>query len=247
MSALVGYESSSDEEEVPIPKAPTTSERNREATHFTVVKPRERSNNETLAPPSNLASGASPVGADVGPMLGPSMPEHMGSDTEQDPLSELQHSMSERDIIHHLTAAPHPMTSLPPSPPGSPNAALETKFKQFLELKAKGVHFNQDLARKATFRNPSLLPTLMVRIGLEEDEQYRTSLSQEVWDPSAFPPSVYKEGLLRSQQTLREQEAANKKGLSASGKRTIEFMSGGTSGNTSRDSTPGMPNKRRRP
>ncbi|KAK7885676.1 hypothetical protein LTR67_010027 [Exophiala xenobiotica] len=247
MSALVGYESSSDEEEVPIPKAPTGSERNRKPVGSTVVEPRGQSSNEELAPPSNWISGASAVSADVGPMLGPSMPEHMGSDAEQDPLSELQQSMSERDIIHHLTAASHPMTSLPPSPPGSPNPALEAKFKKFVELKAKGVHFNEDLARKATFRNPSLLPTLMVRVGLEEDDQYRTSLSQEVWDPSAFPPSVYKEALLRSQQSLREQEAANKKSLSASGRRTIEFTSGGTSGNTSRDSTPGMPNKRRRP
>jgi hypothetical protein len=155
--------------------------------------------------------------------------------------------MSELETIHDLTQATHPMTSIPPSPPGSPDPALNAKFKRFLEFKAKGVHFNEDLANKSTFRNPGLLATMTKRVGLEDHDQYRTSLPVDVFNPAGFPPSAYKEELLRSQQGLREQEQATKKSLSAAGKRNIEFASAGTSRSSSRESTAEMPNKRKRP
>jgi hypothetical protein len=183
-------------------------------------------------------------------MIGPAMPKqlHDTDDFTQDqgsPGSPQQ--ISEREAIHFLTQATYPMTSIPPSPPGSPNAALNTKFKRFLELKSKGVHFNEDLASKSAFQNPGLLASMMTRAGLEGDDQYKTSVPLEVFDPTGFPPSAYKEELLRSQQSLKEQEQAMKKSLSATGKRAIEFTSGEMSAASSRESTPGMPTKRKRP
>ncbi|KAL6250296.1 hypothetical protein RBB50_002597 [Rhinocladiella similis] len=241
MSALVAYESSSDEDDV----ADGNAGRDHDAT-TSIARGHHDHQSDAKSP---VKPGEhSPDMAAVAPMVGPTMPSQMKSEGEQeDPLSELQHSMSERDIIHQLTFASHPMMSLPSSPPGSPDPALEAKFKRFLDLKTKGTHFNEDLASKSAFRNPSLLSTMMVRVGLDEEDQYRTSLPQQVWDPTGFPTWAYKEELLRTQQTLRDQELATKKSLSASGKRTIEFTSGGRSGDSSRDSTPGMPNKRKRP
>jgi hypothetical protein len=244
MSALVSYESSSEEDEPPQPEPPAT----------TVLKnvgpgsrPSFNQDNDVLEAAGIPKSGPEVSRAEDGPMVGPAMPDTLEAEDEDDSLSELQQSMSERDAIRYLTQATHPMTSIPASPPSSPDPALDAKFQKFLELKSQGVHFNEGLASKSTFRNPSLLATMMARAGLDGPEQYGTSLPLDVYDPSGFPPFAYKEELLRSQQTLRDQDLAAKKALSAQGKRTIEFASGGSSGNASRESTPGMPTKRRRP
>ncbi|KAL2421198.1 hypothetical protein ABEF95_005799 [Exophiala dermatitidis] len=246
MSALVAYESSSDEDEPAKPAVQSET--------GPVEKP------STPAHAANGQNGQAPIQASQqdsprdhqvhvvdGPMVGPTMPDRVvenGLDGDITPAP--QQTTSERDAVRFLTQASHPMTSIPSSPPGSPDPALNAKFARFLELKAKGVHFNEDLASKSTFRNPSFLSTMVTRIGLDESDQYRTSLPPQIWDPLAFPPSAYKEELLRSQQTIREQESATKKNLSAAGKRIIEFTSGSTPGVSSRDSTPGMSSKRKR-
>ncbi|KAI1614272.1 20S proteasome subunit beta 7 [Exophiala viscosa] len=247
MSALVGYESSDDEQDVNTVENAVTTTSIADAS-----KPTQAGNNfRDGIPPPVLEPKPSPMATmadmDNGPMVGPIMPEQTANESEQDSLMEMRESMSDRDIIHHLTAAPQPMTSLPSSPPGSPNPAMDAKFKRFLELKAKGVHFNLDLASKPPFRNPGLLSSLMARAGLEEEDQYRTSLPRETFDPLGLPASGYKEALLESQYELRVKDQAMKKTLSAAGKRTIDFRSGGSSDNASADSTPGTSSKRKRP
>lgn len=248
MSALVGYGSSSEEDEPPRRENTSelvTVEHTIDSTHTKNGQPGASS----TAVSTKLDIDETANNRDVdGPIVGPSMPNDIGHNDQQSSPSETQQPMSERDVVRYLTQASHPMASIPPSPPGSPDPALKAKFGRFLELKEKGVHFNDDLARKSTFQNPSLLSTMIVRVGLDEHDQYKTSLPEGLWDPTAFPPSAYKEELLRSQQSLREQELATKKSLSASGKRIIEFSSAGVAGSTSsRESTPGMPNKRKRP
>ncbi|KIW26322.1 uncharacterized protein PV07_09423 [Cladophialophora immunda] len=254
MSGLVNYESSSDEEKQSPPKVvPSKPSKGKSADSTVPADGLDRSSINKGFPAAELDKGTGRnTGADNGPMLGPTMPAQMQGDDDivqpQESSAETsQQHMSERETIHLLTQATHPMTAIPPSPPGSPDPALDAKFKRFLELKAKGVHFNEDLANKSTFRNPGLLATMMARAGVEGDDQYRTSLPQEVWNPLGFPPLAYKEELLRSQQALREQDSNSKKSLSAAGKRTIEFTSGGKSGTSSRESTPGAANKRKRP
>lgn len=245
MSTLVGYNSSSDEEDkvtetVPVPSA----DNGKSSPNKSDNTIRQAAYHENYTPSLNNEIQGNP-GVNVGPLVGPSMPmttDELARDSSTDQVD----SLSERDAVRYLTQPSHPMTSIPPSPPGSPDPALNAKFKRFLELKTKGVHFNDDLGRKATFRNPSLLVTLMDRAGLESDDQYKTSLPLSVWDPLNFPPYAFREELLRSQQTLRDQQQAVKKSQSAAGKRSIEFTSGGTSGHTSRDSTPGLSSKRKR-
>lgn len=136
---------------------------------------------------------------------------------------------SEQDLIRYLTQATHPLTSIPESPPGSPDAAADARIQRFLELKARGVHFNGDLASKTTFRNPSLLSIMIKRAEVDGAEQYITSLPAVLWDPSCLPEWAFKEALLKSQQDLREKDEAAKKILSAAGKRSIEFASASNS------------------
>jgi len=249
MSTLVGYNSSSDEEQdATTPKlAPITDANDREMRSNISIH-----NNNNLAGGHESHEAAKSIkiqgnqGVDIGPMVGPAMPSSTGTQLEQNSPIDQPDSFSERDTIRYLTQPSHPMTSIPPSPPGSPDPVLNAKFKRFLELKAKGVHFNDDLSKKPTFRNPSLLAVLMDRAGLEYEDQYKTSIPLAIWDPIDFPAHAFKEELLRSQQTLRDQQQAAKKSQSAAGKRTIEFTSGSASGHHSRDSTPGISSKRKR-
>jgi HCNGP-like protein len=229
MSALVGYESSGDEDAeqaAPAIKAPAPS-------NETPVENGDKQQKSYIASLRTADDDSLPL---IGPTIPDGLPDHDdgGLGTPQ-----LPQGLSEQDLIRYLTQASHPMTALPPSPPGSPNPQIETKFKRFLELKSKGLHFNEDLAKKTTFRNPGLFSTLMERAGIDEDAQYATSLPASVWDPQLLPPAAYKEELLKSQQSIRDQQTAQKKQASAAGKRMIEFTSAGRSGASSRTSTPG--------
>ena len=188
--------------------------------------------------------------ANSAPMVGPSMPTNVDldedatghSDEDATPDPHLT-NLSEQDLVRQLTQASHPMTALPPSPPGSPDSITEAKFKKFLELKARGLHFNEDLAKKPSFRNPALLGTLMSRAGIDGPAQYATSLPASVWDPSALPSYAYKEELMKSQQSIRDSEWARKQKESKIGKRTIDFAPASGSVPSSQHSTPGFRQK----
>ena len=241
MSGLVVYDSSSDEEptiEHTAPKAsPVPGKLPVAATDATKIQPAA---NDREANSSQDLDG----NATMGPMIGPAPPPE---DEDEQGAPPVPAEMSERDVIRYWTDAPVPSASLPPSPPGSPDPAANERFARFLELKATGVHFNHDLAGKVTFRNPGLLATMMARAGVEEGAQYNTSLPRDLWDPTGFPEWAYKEGLLKSQQEMHNQNEANRKRLSATGKRTIDFTGESNSGGSSRRSTPGQQAQRRRP
>ncbi len=236
MSALVGYETSSDEEDTAASGSTAES---------TVKNSAALTNTTIESNPSNGATNCALELAAVGPLLGPNAPLN-GDMIDSEPQAEAFKSMSERDTIRFLTQASLPMTSMPSSPSGSPDPAANARFARFLELKAKGLHFNEDLAKKSSFLNPALLATMMARAGIDEEDQYNTSLPLDLWSPKGFPNWAYKEELHETQQAVRE--GAEKKALSSAGKRTIEFApSGGNSGNSSIRSTPSYQKKRRRP
>ena len=221
MSSLVAYESSSDDDEAP--RAALTIAQASLEPIINGTDPKARSS--VIAPAAGDQSDCD------APMVGPNMPtEHQISDeatdsNHGDATDPSLANLSEQDLVRHLTQASHPMTALPPSPPGSPDPAVEAKFKKFLELKSQGLHFNEDLAKKSSFRNPALLSTLMARAGIDEPAQHASSLPTSVWDPAALPSYAYKEKLARSQQSIRDSELARKKHESKAGTRTIEFHS----------------------
>jgi len=126
-------------------------------------------------------------------------------------------------LTQDLTLPPVPNLDIPPSPPGSPDPAVNAKFEHFLFLKKQGVHFNAKLASSSSLKNPSLLIKMMEHAGIDEQAQYNTSLPVELWNTSTLPPWAFKEELFRAQQEAR-QRLDDKK---ASGQRSsIEFVSG---------------------
>lgn len=169
-------------------------------------------------------------------LVGPAGPP--GAPLPEDDLqsASLSPHSANRAAIRNLTVPSMPMLDIPSSPPGSPPPGVEKKFQHFLDLKKQGIHFNEKLASSSALRNPSLLQKLMDYAGLEEQDQYSTTLPEHVWDPKAFPPWAFKEDLARSQQEVtkkKEEERAKTQ------RESIEFVSANNSGPSSRGATPG--------
>ncbi|OLN88812.1 Meiotically up-regulated gene 151 protein [Colletotrichum chlorophyti] len=134
------------------------------------------------------------------------------NDPEQPPSSPYTAS---RALLRNLTLPPVPNFDIPPSPPGSPNAGLEAKFAQFLDLKRKGVHFNAKLAQSAALRNPSLTDKLMTFVDLDGRAGYATTLPTDLWDPTSeetLPVWATRGALRQSQEKVRADRAGLRKG-----------------------------------
>lgn len=134
-----------------------------------------------------------------------------------------------------MTLPPIPNLDIPPSPPGSPRPEMDNKFAHFLELKKQGIHFNDKLARSSALKNPVLLQKLMDFAGLEEPDQYASTLPKEVWDPAGFPTWAYKEELVKSQQEMQKKMEEEKARMQRD---SIEFVSATSSAQSSRGGTP---------
>ena len=186
---------------------------------------------ETLAPPQvPNGKGSSPRET----IIGPSIPVENIAENEE--LSARQSPYSANyNMIRDLTLPTVPNLEIPPSPPDSPSPGMEKKFAHFLELKKQGVHFNEKLARSSALKNPALLQKLMASAGMEESDQYKTTLPRALWDPSGFPPWAYKEELAQSQQKLlatKEEECKKVK------RDALDFVPASASEQSSRANTP---------
>ena len=145
--------------------------------------------------------------------------------------------MLERTAIRNLTLPMNPNLDIPPSPLGSPPSGANQKFAHFLKLKKEGIHFNSKLATSSALKNPSLLPKLMNSAGVEESQQYATTLPFDLWDPSRFPEWAYKEGLSTIHQDFTKRKEDDRvKNLRDS----IEFVSASNPVLPTRGSTPGI-------
>jgi hypothetical protein len=115
--------------------------------------------------------------------------------------------------------------------------STNAKFKQFLELKKQGVHFNEKLAKSSALKNPSLMQKLLDFSDIDEAGQYATTLPKDLWNPDGFPESAYKEELAKSQQRiLRKKEDEKVRGQ----RESVEFVPAAASGESlSRSGTPG--------
>ncbi|KAI9695138.1 MAG: Proteasome subunit beta type-7 [Bogoriella megaspora] len=153
--------------------------------------------------------GSPPPGPSARPALQPrsQAPEGDSISTPGSPYS------SERARVRNLTMPPVPNFSIPESPPGSPDPKINAKFTQFLELKKKGRHFNESQIKSSALKNPTLLPKLMEYAGLDEHDQYATTLPPEMALPTKFPVWAYSNALDKSQKDVnkkREEEASKK-------------------------------------
>jgi hypothetical protein len=155
---------------------------------------------------------------------------------EEDGLPPQSPYSSNRALLRDLTLPTVPNYDIPPSPPGSPVASTNTKFKHFLELKKQGVHFNEKLANSSALKNPSLMQKLMDFSDIGEADQYATTLPEDLWKPSGFPEYAYKEALAKSQQkisNLKEEEKLR------GPRESIDFVPASVTEPSSRSGTPG--------
>lgn len=181
-------------------------------------------------PPVTHRDGAN--GFLVGP-AGPPAASSPEDDIQSAPLSPYS---ANRAAIRDLTVPSMPVLDIPPSPPGSPPPGADKKFQHFLDLKKQGIHFNEKLANSSALRNPSLLKKLMDYAGLDDQDQYSTTLPERVWDPKGFPPWAFKEDLARSQQEVTKKKEEE---LARTQRESIEFVSANNPGPPSRGATPG--------
>lgn len=249
MNGLVDYGSSSEDEDDALPTATataTTPSTGPASSHppRSITVNGSSTNGQPPAVPETNTPSFQPM---QGPMVGPTKPTETTSADYED--SDLEDSMptSERDMLRYLTQPSHPMASLPPEPNEDADPAVTARFKRFLELKSKGIHFNEDLASKTSFKNPSLFASLLERTGLPPQAQYSSTLPPDVFHLDLFPEWAYKESLLKNQQVINADLEATRKSQSVAGKRTIEFTPASRGGTGSHESTPGNPSKRKRP
>jgi hypothetical protein len=155
-------------------------------------------------------------------VLGPSLPPAEERFTFGDRSGEGPSSpySANRAVLRDLTLPPVPNVDIPPSPPGSPPPATTKRFEKFLELKKKGTHFNSKLAMSSALKNPSLTDKLMDFVELDEQSQFSTTLSPELWDPAGFPEWAFRGPLKKSQDATRKEREAEKAGGSRS---AVEF------------------------
>ena len=144
---------------------------------------------------------------------------------------------SQRATIRNLTLPTNPNLDIPPSPPGSPATGANQKFAHFLQLKQQGVHFNAKLASSSALKNPSLLPKLMEFAGVEDQQQYATTLPADLWNPEGLPDFAYKEELAKSQKEISKRKEEEKANATREG---IEFVSAANSGQSNRGDIPGI-------
>ncbi|KAI9839630.1 MAG: hypothetical protein M1819_002256 [Sarea resinae] len=176
----------------------------------------------------------------IGPMVGPVAPSDPSNLSDSDSRGQSPYSAS-RSLIRDLTLPPVPNLDIPPSPPGSPQPSTSAKFAHFLELKKQGVHFNEKLAKSSALKNPSLLQKLMGFAGIDDQNQYASTLPTELWDPSGFPKWAYKEELAKSQQELSRRKEEEKARVQ---REALEFVPATGSGESTRVGTPGSGNPR---
>lgn len=141
-----------------------------------------------------------------------------------------------RAAIRNLTLPAIPNFEIPPSPPGSPPPGMEKKFEHFLDLKKQGVHFNEKLAKSSALKNPGLLQKLMEFAGVDEEDQYNTTLSEDAWNPKGFPVWAFKEELAKSQQEMTMKKEAERSLLQ---RESIDFVSATNDGESLKDGAPG--------
>lgn len=182
----------------------------------------------------------------AGPVLGPTIPTAtddslpmaglLEEDQETGATPQSPYSAN-RALSRDLTLPTVPNYHIPPSPPGSPIASTNARFKHFLELKKQGVHFNEKLAKSSALRNPGVMQKLMDFSDIDDAGQYATTLPKDLWDPEIFPANAYKEDLAKSQQKILKRKEDEK---SRGQRESVEFVSASASAApASRSGTPG--------
>lgn len=128
-------------------------------------------------------------------------------DPDQPPASPYT---ANRLLLRNLTMPPIPNFDIPPSPPGTPPPATTAKFARFLDLKKKGVHFNERLNQSSALRNPGLLSKLMEFAGVSQEDQYASSLPEHLAVATKFPEWAYGDKLVKEHERIAKRKEEEK-------------------------------------
>ncbi|KAF2810133.1 uncharacterized protein BDZ99DRAFT_462735 [Mytilinidion resinicola] len=237
----LNYASSDEEEEVAAPvkeqtQTKLTSQQASVNPSVALTHNATKSSGPALAPATQTKDGAGSEGPVVGPTLGPSATSPPADPVAEGDSAPLSPYSTSRLIIRNLTMPPIPNFDIPPSPPGSPRPGPTARFAQFLELKKRGVHFNERIEKTSALRNPSHLQKLMEFAGISETDQYASTLPEELAIPSKFPEWAYADQLVASQKEITKQREAEQARVQ---REAIEFVPASASGASSRAATPG--------
>ncbi|KAI0176814.1 HCNGP-like protein-domain-containing protein [Pestalotiopsis sp. NC0098] len=239
--ALVGYESSDEDEEVQTPPAKPSENVAENAASSSEEVPKQATESE---PEPAVTTAPTPTIAEDSGIIGPMRPPEGSENLSFPPLEEAPMEdeaavpslppgspySANRALLRDLTLPTVPNMDIPPSPPGSPPPGANKKFEHFLKLKKEGVHFNSKIAQSSALKNPSLMDKLLGFAEVSQKDQYRTTLGTDLWDPSIFPKSAYKEQLRQSQTEIAQARARSKGG-------PVQFVA--ASATSSRDTAPG--------
>ncbi|KIW01354.1 uncharacterized protein PV09_07126 [Verruconis gallopava] len=202
MLGLSGYASSDEEDEGQ--KISTNTQLNTDK-----VGTKKNENLSLASKTAISASSAVLMHSDVPierPTQGPAMPPDEESEfVYEEPDRELSYDEA-RAAIRSMTMPPVPNFSIPPSPPGSPPSASTKKFAHFLKLKKQGVHFNERLEKTPALKNPTLFQKLKQHAGISDEEQYATTLPEDLAVPVTFPPWAYADELGKTQANIRQKK-----------------------------------------
>ncbi|KAH9221584.1 HCNGP-like protein-domain-containing protein [Leptodontidium sp. 2 PMI_412] len=210
MAGLVSYASSDEEDhmEVDVPKL--NADRPSPSKNYTNGHKSETQENGTTVRPALPGPEALIVGPTLGPSVGTPGAQLLEEEEDEQALAPQLPYSANRALLRDLTLPSLPNYDIPPSPPGSPLESTNTKFKHFLELKKKGIHFNDKLANSSALKNPSLMQKLMDFSDIDEAGQYATTLPKELWNPGGFPAYAFKEDLAKSQQKILKKKEDEK-------------------------------------
>ncbi|TKA69229.1 hypothetical protein B0A49_06517, partial [Cryomyces minteri] len=173
----------------------------------------------------------------IGPALDPQSSVRMANPYASGTASASQSPYtSERLLIRDLTMPPTPNFDIPQSPPGSPSAIVSSKFARFLELKKQGVHFNERLEKSSALQNPSLLQKMMKFAGVEEQDQFASTLPPSLAIPTSFPAWAYADELAKTQQAMTKKLEEDRVKVQ---REAIDFVPAAGSAASSRGATPG--------
>ncbi|GAM83425.1 hypothetical protein ANO11243_014130 [Dothideomycetidae sp. 11243] len=160
--------------------------------------------------------------------LGPSLPMDDREDQipgldmpEVDPF--LSPFSQTRQRVRMLTMPPVPNFDIPPSPPPlDPSAAavMNKKVRHFLDLKQRGVHFNQRLLNSNALKNPGMSGRLMEYAGIEGVVQYDHAMADGLGVDVRHWAGLKIEDIVSKMEEERRREANGRKG------RPREFVPG---------------------
>jgi hypothetical protein len=207
----INYESSDEEDVAPTPVPEVsrviTLNKGAIATNIELPKPPTTVAPGPTAPPSAVEETPESPGSINGPAQGPTATPPPAEDTPADNAPPGSPYTSTRLTIQNLTLPIVPNWNIPRSPPGSPPQQATKKFAQFLDLKKKGTHFNQRLENSSVLRDPSHLTRLMDFAGIVGEDQYVSTLPEDLGVPAKFPEWAYGDELNKSQKKIAETQA----------------------------------------